>query len=173
MSTRGGPCTIRDDWLPEKQQERTLSYHQLTSINNRYNIEDHVIVKTLMNGRLHLEAKSPTSVKQINSCAISLHSSLSQCQTVIHTVDIFIYTAIHYLCNTTQHYYIPTLRTSIFRPLSEEGPSGICRACTNASVNCWTTGKISALAAPWINNPHTHTWVHEKGLGLGLGEPQQ
>ena len=42
-----------------------------------------------------------------------------------------------------------TLRTSILRPLSDEGPSGICRACTNASVNCCTTGKINALAAPY------------------------
>lgn len=51
-----------------------------------------------------------------------------------------------------------TLRTSIFRPLSDEGPSGICRACTNASVNCCTTGKINALAAPY-----THTHTHRGG----------
>lgn len=42
-----------------------------------------------------------------------------------------------------------TFKTSILRPLSDEGPSGICRACTNASVNCCTTGKIKALAAPY------------------------
>lgn len=42
-----------------------------------------------------------------------------------------------------------TLRTSILRPLSDESPSGICKACTNASVNCCTTGKINALAAPY------------------------
>lgn len=49
-----------------------------------------------------------------------------------------------------------TLRTSIFRPLSDDGPSGICRACTNASVNCCTTGKISALAAPYRRGETLH-----------------
>lgn len=41
-----------------------------------------------------------------------------------------------------------TFRTSILNPLSDVGPSGICRAWTKASVNCCTTGKIRTLAAP-------------------------
>lgn len=43
-----------------------------------------------------------------------------------------------------------TFKTSILNPLSDVGPSGICRAWTKASVNCCTTGKIRTLAAPWL-----------------------
>jgi len=58
-----------------------------------------------------------------------------------------------------------TLRTSILRPLSDDCPSGICRACTNASVNCCTTGKIKALAAPYThtNTQTTHTQTDRRG----------
>lgn len=45
-----------------------------------------------------------------------------------------------------------TFNTSILNPLSDVGPSGICKAWTKASVNCCTTGKIRTLAAPWVES---------------------
>lgn len=57
-----------------------------------------------------------------------------------------------------------TFKTSILNPLSDVGPSGICKAWTKASVNCCTTGKIRTLAAPWLQSMQAQVNIRYKTL---------